>query len=296
MVQRKPTWIHDGNESLVRFFDSQPARVFTPKELTSLFHENATARDLRLGTTAKNFIEFMLQESHLRELRLTPINHSGIAPVKRYVWREPPPYEVALSLRQQSYLTHGTAMFLHALGDEAPRTIYVNKEQSPKPRPEGRLTQDGVNRAFAHKQRETTLVYQFEQWRVAMLSGKNTNRLQVGPVEYADRGLDATGIERTLIDITVRPTYAGGVYQVLQAYRAAKDQISVSVLLATLKSLDYVYPYHQAIGFYMERAGYTARQYNRLKRLDLDLDFHLAHNIKAKSFDPAWRLFFPKGF
>jgi hypothetical protein len=99
-----------------------------------------------------------------------------------------------------------------------------------------------------------------------------------------------------LIDITVRPAYAGGVYQVLEAYRRAQPDMSTSILLATLKKLDYIYPYHQAIGFYMQQAGYKPEQYERLRGLGLNHDFYLAHGLREREFDSAWRLHFPKGF
>ena len=132
--------------------------------------------------------------------------------------------------------------------------------------------------------------------QVVLLHGKNTGRLEVSTIEYGEEQLPVTKLERTLIDITVRPAYGGGVYQVLQAYRNAKDRISIATLMATLAKLDYTYPYHQAIGFYMQKAGYTSKSLDRLKTLGIQFNFYLAHDIRDSLFDPEWRLFYPKGF
>ena len=67
-------------------------------------------------------------------------------------------------------------------------------------------------------------------------------------------------------------------------------------MIAMLKKLDYVYPYHQAAGFYMQLAGYDPSRYERLKKLGLKNDFYLAHDIRDRAYSDEWRLFYPKGF
>ena len=104
-----------------------------------------------------------------------------------------------------------------------------------------------------------------------------------------------TGVARTLTDIVVRPAYAGGIVQVLEAYRGAKGRVDASEIVRVLRKLDYIYPYHQAIGFLMERAGYPPKEWLKLRRLGTKFDFYLIHGMKKPKHDPKWRLFFPEG-
>ncbi len=116
-------------------------------------------------------------------------------------------------------------------------------------------TQETIDRAFSRPQRTTKNIAPFGRRRLCVINGKHTG--QIGVIDATDeqgRPLRVTGIERTLIDITVRPSYAGGVAEVLEAYRRAADRVQVNNLVAMLRKIDFVYPYEQAIGFYMERS------------------------------------------
>ena len=64
-----------------------------------------------------------------------------------------------------------------------------------------------------------------------------------------DLDLRTTTLERTLIDIAVRPFYAGGVAEVAKACEMAKNkEVSVNRLASMLTKMHFGYPYHQAIG------------------------------------------------
>lgn len=239
-------------------------------------------------------IDFLQAECKLRKITLKAAAHHQ--EFTRYLWREPSALEVAVSLRSTAYLSHSSALYIHGITAEQPSVLYVNYEQSEKPKPTGELTQAGIDRAFRGKQRESTFAFHLGESRIVLLSGKNTNKLEVQKIAIPNgTALSVTSLERTLIDITVRPTYAGGVHQVLEAYRRANGKVSIPRLLTTLKKLDYLYPYHQAIGFYLDRAGYPKDSVTRLKRLGAELDFYLAHNMRDKERDESWRIFHPKG-
>jgi len=278
---------------IIKLFDENSKRVYTKTDLASILSVNREYWRLTQGTSASYFISFLKERGKLKELHLRSTNYSGLV---RYAWGDVSPYEVALATRPRSFLSHGTAVFLHGLTDQIPKTIYVNQEQTPKPQPSAKLSQESIDRAFSNRQRRSSYVLSYESWSIVLLSGKDSGRLEVikipGP---SGEQVEITSIERTLIDIAVRPLYAGGVFQVLAAYRSARDKVSVNTLVATLKKLDYVYPYHQVIGFYMQRAGFEQKRYERLKKLGLNFDFYVTYEIKDKSYDPDWRLFFPKG-
>ena len=278
---------------IVKLFNENSKRVYTKSDLARILSSNRGFWRLTQGTTVNYFVDFLLAKSKMTELSLTSPNYPGFV---RYAWGEVSEFQVALSVRPRAYLSHGTAISLHGLTDQIPKTIYANQEQSPKPTPSGELTQGSIDRAFANQQRKSGYVLEHKQWRIILLSGKNTGNLGVvrvaGPLQEE---LDVTNIERTLIDVAVRPIYAGGVFQVLEAYKSARDRVSVNVLIALLKKLNYVYPYHQVIGFYMQRAGYEEKRYDRPKSLGLNFDFYLSYGMKDAEFDREWRLRYPKG-
>jgi hypothetical protein len=77
----------------------------------------------------------------------------------------------------------------------------------------------------------------------------------------------------------------------------ARERVSVNKLVAHLKQMDFVYPYHQAIGFYLERAGgYRPAQIALLREVEMKWDFYLAHDMRDTAYSPEWRLHYPQGF
>jgi hypothetical protein len=295
---------------LISHFARVPIRVYTQQELTSAISDIADEVGLPASFRPHRVIAVLLDSGRLGKVSILPDtfptgaarradeqSRTSYKSFPRFIWEDASPYEVALSLRKGSYLSHASAVFLHGLSSQIPGTIYVNKEQTPKPEPKGGLTQASIDRAFANSPRVSNFVFKFESTRIVLLAGKNTGNLEVSDIPGpGQRTYRATKLERTLIDIAVRPAYAGGVFEVLPAYKQAVERgFSIPTLAATLKRIGYVYPYHQAIGFYLENAGADPGSLDRLRDLGLAFDFYLTHRMPDKSYDPVWRIFYPTG-
>ena len=292
----RPSKLQAARGQIIAYFENLPRNALTDADMAAILFKRAGEWRLAANTTVEKFVGFLLEATAMRMVSIVPVGETAYRTATRYVWAEASPYAVAATLAPQAYLSHGAAVLLHGLSDQLPRTICVSREQSPQSRKADTLTQVGIDKAFLQPERVSNALFTYDNFQFVLLHGKNTGRLEVGTITYGREQLSVTKLERTLIDITVRPAYAGGVYQVLEAYRRAQSDMSTSILLATLKKLDYIYPYHQAIGFYMQRAGYKPEQYERLRSLGLNHDFYLAHGLREREFDSAWRLHFPKGF
>ena len=284
------TRIQIAKPDIVAYFDAH-ARVLKLKEIAAILSRERAFWRLAQHTTTRQFIKFLKEHGKLKQLDF-PFPYRAET---RYIWGEVPLLEVLLTLKKNSYFSHFTAVRLHGLTEQVPKTIYLNYEQRPQPQ-NPYLEQGRIAAAFSRRPRISQNSINFDDVRVCMVNGMYTNQLGVVNDQVSYDGetkisVRLTNIERTLIDITVRPIYAGGVFEVQKAFMLAKD-----TLVAMLQKLKYVYPYHQAIGFYLERAGYKPNLLELLRRFPMDYDFYLAHEMGETEYIKDWRLYIPKGF
>lgn len=276
---------------ILAHFAKEGPKIYTEAQLTGLLISEAANWRVVKSTTTEAFIAFLQSNTDFKTYTFHA--HTYNRTITRYAWGSVSSHALALSLKSQGYLSHGTAAYLHKLTDLKPKTVYLNVEQSPKPAPRGGLTQAALDQAFARKQRISNYTFRHSSHSVTIIAGKNTNRLGVAPLQISNgESLEVTNRERTLIDITVRPAYAGGVNEVLRAYRAARPYVSVDRLLSILDELAYIYPYHQAIGFLMQVTGYSVG--DALIGRPRNYDFHLAHGMQNPIFSKEWRLYYPR--
>jgi len=291
---RKSTRFQVAKRDIVSFFDGYEKRILEMTDISRILEQNREFWRLPRNVGPSKFVNLLTENTKLKAYDFTFPRKTYL----RLAWGDRSIYELALSLERDSYFTHYTALYWHNLTDQIPKTIYVNYEQRPKRHAGERLLQGNIDTAFRNPQRESKNVTIVGDFKICVLNGKWTNKLGVTEIVTDDNEqITLTDLERTLIDIVVRPTYSGGIYEVLNAYRRAAKTVSINKLSSMLRKLDYVYPYHQAIGFYLERAGaYREAQIQLLRKFQFQYDFYLTHQMKETEYSKEWRLYYPKGF
>jgi predicted transcriptional regulator of viral defense system len=292
-VELNKTRLEIAKNDILRHFQNLPKKILREKEIRISMSQNRDFWRLSQDTNSKALIAFLKEKGSLVQIDLRfPYRKETL-----FAFEEPSIYQIAMALKRDAYLSHYSAMFWHSLTEQVPKTVYVNVEQPPKRFRDKNLVQERIDLAFQRQPRLSKNVANYRQYRICLINGMKTG--QLGVVETTgskEEKVKVTNLERTLIDITVRPFYAGGVLEVLKAFRMAKDRLSVNKVVSYLTQLDYVYPYHQAIGFYLEKSGeYRPSQIELLQKFDIEFDFYLTYAMKNTSYSSKWRLFYPKG-
>jgi hypothetical protein len=89
------------------------AEDLRPAELASIVARHRNDWRLTQATNARNFIEYLLTRTRLKEVRLAAESYPEAKEIVRYVWGQSSAYALALSLMRDAYLCYGTAVFLH---------------------------------------------------------------------------------------------------------------------------------------------------------------------------------------
>ena len=241
------------------------------------------------------------------EIRIYPDNKE---PIIRYIAKyiTVSPYEIALSLKSKSFLSHYSALYVHDLTINNPKEIYINTEQTLKPRNEAnsKLTQGKIDFAFSKPMRKTKNTFLFRyngiMYTVFLLNSKNTRNtgiIKKKAFEFS-KAINVTNLERTLIDVTVRPNYSGGSSEILEAYKSASLLIDFNRMKLYLKKFDYIYPYEKAILLYIKYIGNSdllEKLYKAwYKRIDDNLNFYLDYQIADSKLDTNLNIYYPKIF
>lgn len=274
------------------FFHNHTTHGLTHENISDILYINNKKWKLPKNLGKFKFIKLLIEHKIVEKVTIT-FPHRKII---RYATKpNRAPLCIASTISPKAYFSHSSALYIHNLIKKLPKMIYLNIEQQPHHANKNNLLQRNIDFAFKNKQKVSNNIAKFNNHQICLLNGKHTENLDVIIKSLPEIGnINVTSIERSLIDIVVRPVYGGGVQQILIAYKNAMHHISLEKLKEILIKLDYTYPYHQAIGYYLDRTNkYTTKDLEIFKDLGLYHDFYLAHKMSKTKYSKEWRIHYP---
>jgi hypothetical protein len=266
-----------------------PNRILSKRDLTNQLEALQDEGVIGEKTRVDSLIDLLTTEKTIR-----PIILKGQTDLDRYIIGEVNELQIALSVASLTYISHATALIIKGLIPLNFKKIFITQEQSVKPSIKITLRQEDIDTAFSKPQRPTKSIYEWGGHKIYLLKGKYSGNLGLIHTNYKASQIFTTDIERSILDITVRPAHTDGVKNVIEAYRNVKGKISVRKLFDYLQKMKFVYPYHQAIGFYLEYAGYKVEEIELFRNLPKNFNFYLDYNLEKRVYNPKWRIYTPE--
>ncbi|MFV8240959.1 hypothetical protein [Aerococcus urinaeequi] len=273
--------------------DLSKKHTYSITEINNYLAEAIPHYGLAKSTSLNDFLSYLSDQKLLeaveiefRNKKILKYTHPSVNDAETFSYEEM--LKFIGPFNKHGYFSHYTAAFLNNLTENIVKTFYYSQRTSTLNRSKNDLSQEDIDNAFSKPVKTTSNTAQYNSYKIVLL--ENSFR-QIGVIKK--ESYSYTNIEKTLLDITIRPEYSGGAFEVLNIFKNAKDKVSVNRLRAYLKKANYLYPYHQAIGLYMEKAGYNERDLNIMRTFPFDYDFYLIHNMNNKKFSNKWRVYYP---
>jgi len=280
-------------DTINNYFKKGQKLIFNFADIDKILWDKRLEWNLPNTLSTQKFLELLLEHTDLKETSIKfPTREYFL-----YTWGDVSIWTYCLSFIKNLYYTHQTALYIHGLINNPLDKIYINFEQrrNSASNYSSTLSQEKIDFAFSKAQRISTNIANFKGYKVYLLNGQNTNMCGVIETYFNQSKVLVTNLERTLIDIVVRPAYTGSMSEIVNCYKLAKDRISIENLIKILKKLSFIYPYHQAIGFLLKKSGvYSQNEINKLKEIGFKYDFYLEREMLEKEYSKEWRLYYPK--
>lgn len=210
------------------------------------------------------------------------------------------PYEIVKAMFSDGYFCNLSSIYYHSLTNQVPSSIYICHETiSTKPKSSNKINNTAIRSAFLKPHRYTNYIFEFNQYEIIVVDRVKGSGYGVLDVHASGAILPkhsrVTCIERALIDAVVSPHYNGGIVSVYAYFKSAHRKINLTKLVEIYRQLEFIYPYSQSIGFFLDKVG-SKHASAFYREFPPTYTFFIDHDAKSSwSYDEKWKLYYPVG-
>jgi len=252
--------------------------------------------------SVSNFIYNLKNDDLIKSYKLTAKNKKTLTLYTSRLLDEVNPYEIAMAMFPAGYFCNLSSIYYHSLTNQIPKSIYICND-TISARQKSRtydLSNNKLRDAFIKPHRYTSYVFQRKNFEVIVIDKEKGSRHGVIKVRahnaLCPNNSRITCIERALIDAIVSPQYNGGIVSVYTYFKNVRQKLNVQKLVDIYRQLNFVYPYSQSIGFFLERLGMKKQASVIYEAFPPKYTFYVDHNAKTSwKHNDKWNLYYPNG-
>ncbi len=217
------------------------------------------------------------------------INIRGHLKVRYTMNKEFDVYKFCNSLEKNSYFLMTTSLNLQNLSTYKNDFIFISKERKIRNSFDRvTLNQENIDKAFSKKPRQTNAHDKLGDFRIIMLETNNTSSYEI--INF--KGFKISSINRAFVEIISNIHYFQTSSKVVELFKPIKNKLNLEVIYKVIEKFDFVYPYYQLAGFYLEKIGYEKKCLERFYLKKTDLKFYTEKNKDKYVFDEYWNIYY----
>ena len=251
-------------------------QVFNESNQNALIAQNLSFHNFLLRLIDEGLAQYNITIRNHLKMRYTLDKHLDI-------------YAFCRTLEANSYFPMTTSLNIQGLSDYRSNYIFISKERTKRATfADKKLRQEDIDRAFAKPPRRTTAHDKIGDYIVIMLETNNTSAFDI--TEY--QGYKISSTSRTFVEIVSNVHYFESSDQALALFHEIKDHLNVDKIYDIIERFDFVYPYFQLVGFYLEQIGFDKEALKRFYARKSALKFYAQKNKEAYLFDEYWGVYY----
>ncbi len=188
------------------------------------------------------------------------------------------------------FFSMSTSLNIQGLSNFRNNIIFLTKERVTKNiLDEDNLTQEKIDQAFKKPYRRTKAIGKFLNYNIVLLEANKTNGKPFEVIEY--NNYKVSSINRAFVEMISSVGYMRSTEDIINVFVPIKDKLDLNKILKVIKTFDFVYPYYQLAGFYLEQIGYTKNELKSFYKNLSEFNFYAQKERENYIFDEYWKIY-----
>lgn len=196
-----------------------------------------------------------------------------------------------LGFKKNSFYSMSSALYILNISKFRGEFIFISQELSKKngSHIKTTLTQDAIDSAFKKDYRRTQKIGKYQEKYLVFLYPKHTDYFEV--VTRED-GVRHSSIHRAFVEMIVNVQYFKDSLHIIDTFKPLKSKLDLNTVFEVLKRFDFIYPYFQCVGFYLEQIGFSKSELERFKAEVGELKFYTDKKMDSYLYDEYWKIYY----